>query len=300
MATNGQRTPDGQTRMKPDVHLPASAREAGRMAGDAATSPWIVLLARLGYAIKGVVYLVIGLLAVQLAAGAGGKTTDQKGALQTMSSLPGGKLLMSVVTLGLLGYALWSFLQAIFDTEHKGKAAKGILARIGYAAVGIGYATIGLGALQFVTTSQVGGKGSTTNTQDWTALLLKQPFGVVLVVMVGLIVLAVAGYLFVKAYQATFQKRLNVSGVSAQVRKAAIFMGRFGYGALGVVFTIIGIFLMVAAVQHNPHEAKGLDGALQELSHQPFGALLLALVALGLVAYGVYSFVEARYRRVGK
>lgn len=286
--------------MKPDVHLPASAREAGRVAGNAATSKWVVMLARLGYAIKGVVYLVIGLLAVQLAAGAGGKATDQKGALQTISSFPGGKFLMIVVTIGLFGYALWSFIQALFDTEHKGKNAKGILARLGYAAIGVGYATIGVGALQFVMTSQVGGKGSTTNAQDWTALLLKHPLGVVLVVIVGLILLAVAGYLFVKAYKATFQNRLNLSSVSVQVRKAAVFLGRFGYAALGVVFTIIGIFLIVAAVQHNPHEAKGLDGALQELSHQPFGILLLALVALGLVAYGMYSFVEARYRRVGR
>ena len=207
---------------------------------------------------------------------------------------------MIVVTIGLFGYALWSFIQAIFDTEHKGKDAKGIIARIGYAAVGIGYAAIGYGALQFVTTSQVGGKGSTTNTQDWTALLLKQPFGVALVVIVGLIVLAVAGYLFIKAYKAKFQNRLSLSGVNAQVRKVAVFMGRFGYAALGVVFTVIGIFLIVAAVQHSPHQAKGLDGALQELAHQPFGVFLLAIVALGLIAYGLYSFVEARYRRVGR
>src|SRR5947209_12876023 len=223
MATRGQ--------MRPDVHMPASARQAGQMAEGAATSKWVVMLARLGYAIKGVVYLIIGLLAVQLAAGVGGKVTDQKGALQTISSFPGGKFLMIVVTIGLFGYALWSFIQAIFDTEHKGKDAKGIIARIGYAAVGIAYAAIGFGALQFVTTSQVGGKGSTTNTQDWTALLLRQPFGVALVVIVGLIVLAVAIYLFAKAYKAKFQNQLNLLGVNAQVKKGVIFMGRFGYAA---------------------------------------------------------------------
>ncbi len=303
MTTKGQKTYQTNSRMKPgvpDVHMPASAHEAGQLAEDAATSKWMIWLARLGYAIKGVVYLVIGLLAIQLAAGAGGKVTDQKGALQTISALPFGKFLMIVVTIGLIGFALWSFIQAIFDTEHKGKDAKGIIGRVGYVLVGVGYATVAYGAFQFVTTSQIGGKGSTANTQNWTALLLKQPFGVALVVIVGLIVLAVAGYLFVKAYKARFQYRLNLSGVSAQMRRWVISMGRFGYAALGVVFTIIGLFLVVAAFQRNAHEAKGLDGALQELAHQPFGTFLLGIVALGLVAYGVYSFVEARYRRVGR
>ncbi len=307
MATRRQRTYDRPSRMGPDRHMPTNAQEAermaqgaGRMAEGAATSKWMVMLARLGYAIKGVVYLIIGLLAVQLAAGVGGKVTDQKGALQTISDLPAGKFLMIVVTIGLFGYALWSFIQAIFDTEDKGKDAKGIIARIGYAVVGVGYGSVAYGALQFITTSQVGGKNSTANTQNWTALLLKQPFGVVLVVIAGLVVLGVAVYLFSKAYKAKFQYRLNLSSVNAQVKKAVIFLGRFGYAALGVVFTIIGLFLMVAASQHNAYEAKSLDGALQELAHQPFGPFLLGIVALGLVAYGVYSFVEARYRRVGK
>src|SRR5947209_5282692 len=119
MTTKGQRTHNRPSGVKANVHMPARAREAERMAGDAATSKWVVMLARLGYAIKGVVYLIIGLLAVQLAAGFGGKATDQKGALQTISSLPAGKFLMVVVTIGLFGYALWSFIQAIFDTEHK-------------------------------------------------------------------------------------------------------------------------------------------------------------------------------------
>jgi hypothetical protein len=307
MATRGQRTYDRPSRMKPNIHMPANAQEAGRMAQDtgrvaegAATSKWMVMLARLGYTIKGVVYLIIGLLAVQLAAGVGGKVTDQRGALSTISALPFGRFLMVIVAIGLLGYALWSFIQAIFDTEHKGKDAKGIIARIGYAAIGVGYAAIAYAAYQFITEAGNKVKGSTSNTQSWTTLLLRQPFGVVLVVIVGLIVLGVAAYLFSKAYKAKFQYQLSLSGVNAQVKKLVISIGRFGYAALGVVFTIMGIFLMVAAFQHNAYEAKGLDGALQELAHQPFGPLLLGIVALGLVAYGVYSLVEARYRRVGK
>ena len=156
------------------------------------------------------------------------------------------------------------------------------------------------GALQAVIGSGSVGKGSTANTQDWTATLLKQPFGVALVVLVGLVVLGVAFYLFYKAYSANFQSRLNLASLGAQAKKVVISLGRFGYAALGVVFSIIGIFLMVAAFQHNASEAKGLDTALQELAKQSFGQLLLGIVALGLVAYGIYSFAEARYRRIGR
>lgn len=285
--------------MSTNTRMGRDIRQAEYKARGVATSKWMVMLARLGYAIKGVVYLIIGLLAVQLAAGVGGKVTDQKGALQTISSLPFGKFLLVVVTIGLFAFALWCFVQALFDTEGKGSKAKGIIARIGYAAVGIGYAAIGFGALQLVMGSGSAGKSSNTNTQDWTALLLKQPFGVALVVIAGLVVLGVAVYLYSKAYTAKFQNRLSLTGLNAQVRRMVIGVGRLGYAALGVVFTIIGIFMMVAAVQHNPSEAKGLDGALQELTQQPFGQFLLGIVALGLIAYGIYSFVEARYRRIG-
>src|SRR2546430_13196611 len=110
----------------------------------------MALLARLGYAIKGVVYLIIGFLAVQLAVGVGGKATDQRGAIQTISALPLGKFLLVVVTIGLVGFALWCFIQALFDTEGKGRKAKGIIARIGYAGIGVAYALLAFGTLQVV------------------------------------------------------------------------------------------------------------------------------------------------------
>jgi hypothetical protein len=286
--------------MKTNVRVPKSPHEAAQVASGAATSKWVTLLARLGYAIKGVVYLVIGVLAAQLALGQGGKATDQRGALQAIADLPFGKFLLIVVTIGLVGYALWSLIQAIFDTEGKGHDAKGIIARVGYAIVGISYAALAFGAYHLVAGTGSVGKNSTTQTQDWTALLLREPFGAALVIIVGLAVLGIAGYLFYRAYSANFQRRLTLTGVAAQLRKWLVYLGRFGYAALGVVFTIIGIFLIVAALQHNPTEAKGLDSALQELARQPFGPVLLIVVALGLIAYGAYSFVEARYRHVGR
>ena len=286
--------------MKPNVTVPRQVNEAKYAADRATSSKWVTRLARLGYAVKGVVYLIIGGLAAKLAIGQGGATTDQRGALQTIYEQPFGKFLLAVVAIGLLGFALWSFIQAIYDTEGKGRDAKGIIARIGYAAVGVAYAALAFGAYQLVAGTGNVGQSSTSSTQDWTTTLLKLPAGVALVVIVGLVVLGVALYLFAKAYTAKFQRRLNLAGVSAQLRKFVIFLGRFGYGALGVVFTIVGFFLIVAAIQFNPQKAKGLDTALRELLRLPFGPLLLGIVALGLIAYGVYSFAEARYRRVGR
>ncbi len=285
--------------MSTNTRMGRDVKQAEYRARGVATSRWMVMLARLGYAIKGVVYIIIGFLAVQLAAGVGGKTTDQKGALLTISALPFGKFLLVIMVIGLFAFAIWCFIQAIFDTEAKGKKAKGIIARVGYAFVGIAYAALGYGALQLLMGAASAGKSSTTSTQDWTATLLKQPFGVALVVIVSLVILGVAVYLYSKAYTGKFQDRLSLTSLRAQTKRLLVGLGRFGYAALGVVFTIIGIFMMVAAVQHNPNDAKGLDSALQELTHQPFGQLLLGIVALGLIAYGVYSFVEARYRRIG-
>ena len=286
--------------MRPRVSVRNDVNTAGRMARNAATGKWVSLLARLGYAVKGVVYLIIGGLAAALAVGHGGEATDQRGALQTIYAQPLGKFLLVVVGIGLVGFALWSFIQAVFDTEGKGSKAKGIIGRIGYAGVGVAYAALAFGAFQLVTGTGNVGKSSTASTQDWTAKLLKLPFGVPLVVIVGLVVIGIAFYLFSKAYSAKFQRRLNLATLNARLRRWMVNLGRLGYAALGVVFTIIGIFLIVAAAQHNPREAKGLDSALQELLRQPFGPVLLGIVALGLVAYGVYSFVEARYRRVGR
>jgi Domain of Unknown Function (DUF1206) len=286
--------------MQPDSTIPNDIRGANRMTRNAATGKWMTGFARVGYAAKGVVYLIIGFLAAKLAIGQGGAATDQRGALHTIYDQPSGKFLLIVVAIGLLAFALWSVIQAIYDTEGKGSKAKGIIARIGYAAAGIAYAALAFGAYQIATSTGSGGKSSSTSTQDATAKLLQLPFGVPLVVIVGLVVLGVAFYLFATAYKAKFQNTLNLATLRAQVKKAVIFLGRLGYGALGVVFTIIGFFMIVAAVKFNSQQAKGLDTALGELLQLPFGRVLLGIVALGLIAYGVYSFVEARYRRLGR
>lgn len=265
----------------------------------AATSPEMTLLARVGYAAKGSVYLIIGGLSAKVALGDGGSTTDRNGALRAIYEQPFGKFLLVVVTIGLVGYALWSLIQAVVDPERQGTDVKGIATRVGYGVVGLSYAALAVAAAQLVIGTGNGGKSSNTTTKDWTARLLALPFGPFLVVLVGLVVIAVAFFLFYRAYKADFKKSLALGTVSSEVRQGIITLGRGGYAALGVVFGIVGVFLIVAAVRNKASAAKGLGGALHELSQQPYGHVVLGIVALGLIAYGLFSLAQARYRRLG-
>ena len=277
---------------------PAKSARLNQAANRTAHNPGIILLGRVGYAAKGVVYVVIGALAALAALGSGGATTDRKGAVQAIYDQPFGKILLGLVTFGLLCYALWSFIQAIADTDKKGSDPKGLAQRLFYAAVGVSYLIFAFGAFQLLMGSGNTGKSSDTSTKDWTAELLKQPLGMVLVIMVGLVVLGAAGNEFYKAYKASFKKHLEMGELNVQTRDWIVSFGQFGLAARGIVFTIIGIFLIVAALQKDPNQAKGLGGALGELSQQPYGQALLGIVAVGFVAYGLYSLAEARYRRM--
>src|SRR5947209_2852436 len=190
--------------MKSNLHVPQEVQSAGHAANqtarNAASSRWMTILARLGYGAKGVVYLIIGWLAIQVAIGDGGKTTDQRGALQVISEQPFGKFLLVLVTIGLIGFAIWCFLQAWFDTEGKGNDIKGIIGRLGYAITGISYAILAFGALQLVSRTESGSatKSTTSSTQDVTTQLLNHSWGVVAVVIIVLIVMGVTLYMFYK------------------------------------------------------------------------------------------------------
>ena len=273
--------------------------DAQREGREAANSPAMSLLARAGYVTKGVVYLIVGGLSARVALGDGGSTTDRNGALRAIHEQPFGRFLLVVVAVGLIAFALWSMIQALLDPEREGTGTSGIIARLGYAAVGVSYAALGLAAIQLVLGSGNGGASSDTTTHDWTARLLGLPFGPVLVIVVGIIVIGVAGYLLYLAYAADFRDRLTLNDVDNRVRAWVIALGRAGYAALGVVFSIVGIFLIVAALRDNAEQSKSLGGALHELAREPYGHVVLGAVALGLIAYGLYSLTEARYRRLG-
>lgn len=263
----------------------------------AASHPWIEKLARLGFAAKGIVYFVVGLLAAQAAFGTGGKTTDSSGALSTIVTQPFGKFLLALVTIGLIGYALWRLVQTIFDPEHAGEPtkAKQIAQRIGYGLSALTYSGLALTAIKLIMGNPTSGGDS---TQDWTARFMAQPFGRWLVGLAGLVVIGVGLAYLYEAFIAKFQRHFNLNLMSESERQWTKRLGRCGIAARGIVFGIIGLFLTLAALRQNANEARGLGGALAALAAQPFGPWLLGIVALGLIAYSIYSLIEARYRQI--
>ena len=276
----------------------ASAVATGnRAVAETATSSTATALGRAGYVTRGVVYLIIGWLALQAATGSGGAATDKQGALETIGQQPLGVVLLGVVAAGLAAYAAWTLACAVFDVEHRGHDAGGLFARGGYGAAAVSYGGLALAAANLALGSGSAGKGSDAVTQDWTARLLSAPFGPLLVIALGGILIAVAAVEFGKAYTASFQKELRLNGLGADLHRWIVRVGRMGLAARGTVFALIGVFLIQAARHQDSGEAVGLGGALQKLAEQPSGEILLGVVAAGLCMYGLYSFVQARYRR---
>ena len=204
--------------------------------------------------------------------------------------------MLSIVAIGLLGYALWRLVEAVADPDHKGSDAKGLLQRCSYAVNGLVYAGLALSAVQIV----LGFGGSSSNaSRDWTARLLAQPFGQWLVGTIGALVIGLGIYQFYEAYKAKFRQKLKLNEMSEAEQTWTVRIGRLGLGARGVVFGVIGFFLIQSAQQSDPNQVRGLAGALESLAQQPYGAWVLGIVAIGLIAYGIYYIVQARYRQIG-
>jgi Domain of Unknown Function (DUF1206) len=255
-------------------------------------------IARAGYAARGIIYLIVGALAALAALGRGGGTTDSRGALSEVMSAPFGKFLLIFLALGLLGYAAWRLVQAVLDPDHHGTEAKGIAIRAALAVSAVIHASLaffaGSLALDRSGSRQGGGSGD-GSSQEWTAWLLSQPAGQWLVAGVGIAVAGAGVAHIVKGWRADFERHLEMN---ASERDFITPVSRFGLCARGVAFLLIGGFLLIAAIQHDPSEARGLSGTLQALQQQPFGWVFLAILALGLVAFGVYSLIESVYRKV--
>lgn len=272
-------------------------QQADRALEHVAKHPWMERIARFGYAAKGTVYIVVGALATMAAFGMGGETTDTRGALQAIEEQPFGKVALSAVAFGLLGYVVWRLLQSIADPDEKGTSLKGILIRIGYAGSGLVYAGLAFSAAKVLINT--GGTNSSTETQqDWVARLLAMPYGRWLVGLAGACVLGFGLYQIYKGISAKFRKRLKLGEMGKSKKFWATLSGRVGYIARGVVFCIVGGFLIQSAYYYDPSQAKGLDAVLQTLSQWPFGPWAMGTVAAGLIAYGFYMLVEARYRRI--
>lgn len=270
--------------------------EAKDGARKAAGNPWTERLIRLGYIARGLVYLIPGILALRLVMGAGGGAVNQTGAIEFIGQQPYGNVMLVIEAIGLLGYSLWGLIRAAFDPFHEGEDAEGLLKRFGYIVSALGYAALLVATVQYLQGAAVTSAGS--NPQDWTAKLLGQSWGRFVVGIIG------GGWLFgglrqiYEGFTASFKKQLKLNQMTTFERTWAVGVSRFGVAARGVVFALIGLFLVQSAVFQNPGAAKGLDGALLALAGQPYGTVLVAIVALGLIAFGLYSFLCARWMRL--
>ncbi len=260
--------------------------------------------ARAGYLTKGIVYVLIGAFAFRTAIGSAvfdAERASSSGALREVARQPFGTVLLALVGLGLAGYAIWRFVQAAKDPDGHGTDAKGIAVRIGYVVSGFVHVALAALAASIVLGGSGGGAGASGGSQArdaWTAKLMGAPAGRWLVALLGLVVVGVGVYHFARAAKKSFLKRMKILGLDPRARTWLVRACSAGLVARGVVFLIVGGFLVLAAYQHDPSEARGLGGALQALYEQPYGAWLLGTIGLGLVAYGVYCFTNARYRRI--
>jgi hypothetical protein len=261
----------------------------------AAASGWLELLERIGYMVRGLLYAVMGLLALGLALRVGGTATDPSGSVVAITSNPFGRPLLVVVVLGLAAYSVWGFVRAIFDPLHRGSDATGIAERLGFMWSGFAWAAIALFALNLM----AGGKpGATDTIQSLVRAMLTYPAGSLVAALIGVVTIGVGLGQFAEAYAAIFRNDLKRHEMPPAARKAAVWLGRFGMCSRGVTFTLVGWFVLQAGLHHNPSGARGYSGAFTFLLAQPYGHLLLGFVALGFVALGLHSFALARWGRL--
>jgi hypothetical protein len=249
-------------------------------------------LARFGLVARGLVYLIIGVLALKLALGDGGAATDQQGALKTISNQSFGELLLILVAIGLAGYSLWRLTRAAVG--HGAEVRDSGLDRIAALESGIAYALLSVTAIKILTES-----GASSGTaKETTGGILEWSGGTVLVGIAGAVLIGVAAYQAYEGLSRKFLEQAKTGEMNDGVRKGYTALGVFGHVARGVIFALIGYGLIKAAIDYNPKEAVGLDGALRELAHASYGPAVLGFVAVGLSGFGVYSIAGSRYRKV--
>ena len=263
-------------------------RDVTRAADKVEGQPLVQAGARVGYAVSGLLHLLIGWIAVQVAWSGSGKSADQSGALQTLAGSSLGRLTLWVAVVGFLALGLWQLASGLATRPARGSSpwadrGKSISKAIAYLA------------LAWTCFSFAKGNPSSSKAQsaDFTATLLQQTGGRVLVAIIGLVVIGVGGYHVVKGWKKKFLQ--DLAGHPGVLATRA---GVVGYVAKGLALVVVGVLFLTAASQNSASKATGLDGALRSLRAQPQGSWLLTAVALGIAAYGVYSFARAKYARV--
>jgi Domain of Unknown Function (DUF1206) len=268
---------------------PKRAKAKARQASD---SPVLRGLARAGLTARGVIYLLIGVVAILVALGQSSRQADQQGALQLLASKPYGVVVLVLLAIGFVGYAFWMLSQAVFGVAVDGDGAGPRLKSAGIAVVYAGLAYLTLKVI-------LGSHGNQVKRQqDWTATVMRHPGGRWLIGIVGLIVVIAGAVLVVEGFRRTFAKYLDKSAMSPPTARIVELLGVVGTVARGVVFALIGVLLVEAAITHKASKSGGIDKALLTLRNQPLGEVLLLVAALGLVIFGVYGLCEARWRKV--
>jgi Domain of Unknown Function (DUF1206) len=264
------------------------AQDAGRQAND---SDWIDWVARAGLVAYGVVYLMIGWLAIQLALGDHEGSPSSSGAMRELAQQPFGGVLIWVISIGMFLLVIWQGLEAAFghrDEEGGTRVAK----RLSSAGKAVVYAVVGVSGIKVATGSgSSGGKGQDT----MTAKLMDMTGGQLIVGVIGLAIIGYGIYQIVQAWTEKFAKKLDGEGRSGKSGTAYIAFGKAGYAARGVAFVIVGGLFGYAAVTHDAKKSGGLDQALFEVLDKPFGPLMLCLIALGLLCYGLFTLARARH-----
>jgi len=277
--------------------IQATAEHARRHAAHGArNSDAIEKAARFGYAAKGVVYIIVGVLACLAAFGMGGEVGNSNNALERIVEQPHGKFLLAVVGVGLLGYAVWKFMQSFVDVEEVGTGKKAIAQRIGWGVSTVIHIMLAVHAGMLVLGQ--GGGGGGNREGDWVAQVMDAPAGLWIVGLIGAAIIGGGIAQWVIAFRGKFLRQLDLGHAGQWQSKVARFSGYLGFAARGVVFILIGWFVIQAALNHDPGRATGLSGALRSLGESGYGPWLLGLVAFGLAAYGVFCIVQAIYRRI--
>jgi hypothetical protein len=270
--------------------------QANRGAKRAAASPFYEYAARAGYVARGVLYAYMGYAALKIAQTGGSRPADQKASLIVVAGLPLGRFILVAGLVAILAYSIWGFFRAIYDPLHRGSDPQGIVTRLGFAWSGLSYLILAFFAFGLVTNGSTGSQAD--GMQQLAAKLMSAPAGILLTQVAGLIGVAAGLGQFVEAYRAPFKKDEKRHQMSEAEKRVTDFLGRAGFVARGVVFALMGWFIFLAGRQHNPGKAAGFTGIFTFILAQPFGRLLLALVALGIIALGLHSVVLARYIRL--
>lgn len=263
--------------------------KAGRAGRNAENDEWLERGIRFGMVAYGVVHLVVAWLAIQLALGNSGGKASNKGAMQTLAHQSAGPIILWLIAVGMFTLVIWRVLEAIFGhTEYDG--GKRLRKRLVSAGKAVIYGYVGLTAVRVVT-----GSASSSKGRSGTAKLMDAPAGQFLVGAVGVAIIAYGVFMIYRGWTEKFLENLDARGKSGEEGKAYRYIGKAGYIAKGISFVVIGGLFGYAAISHNAKKSGGLDSALHTVLQQPFGPILLGLIAIGIGCYGLFCFARARY-----